>query len=198
MAALACPAPKGAVLTPGAARLPQHCGSARRRPLVASRVQALPPQDHHRETPAGVRPGDTGVGFPREGTVPREQTWAEGPGHTAPRPGLWKSKPGVAGQPVLEAAARCLGSQTGPLVHIACSGAWTVQVPGPRLHPRHLWGVIPSHLHFQPSPGGEETLTQASPTAELHSQSESARALSAPSPSSLILSIGQLKPREGE
>lgn len=61
------------------------------------------PQDQHRDS-RGVMPGNPGVGFPRERKVlfvPREHTWAEGPGHTAPRPGLWKSEPGVSGETAL-------------------------------------------------------------------------------------------------
>ena len=111
MAALACPAPKGAVLTPGAARPPaalRQCPAAPPGGLSGTGT----PRISTERPPAGVRARDKGGGFPRERTVLREQTWAEGPGHTAPRPGLWKSKPGVAGQPVLEAATRCLGSQT--------------------------------------------------------------------------------------
>ena len=81
---------------------------------------------------------EPGVGFPRERTVlfvPREHTWAEGPGHTAPRPGLWKSEPGVSGETALEAAARCPGSQMGPLVALPVVGLGRCRFLGPGSSP---------------------------------------------------------------
>ena len=147
----------------------------------------------------GVRPGNPGVGFPRERTVlfvPMEHTWAEGPGHTAPRPGLWKSEPGVNGETALEAAARCPGSQTGPLVVLPVVGLGRCRFLGPGSSPGISRGDTLAPALSALSRRRDIYSGFTSCRAPQARRSELTRALSVPSPSSLILSIGQLKARK--